>query len=240
MTEENKPITKEDLQSLPAFVQRYLRFAGVVGKPHIRKASIRQEGLLRTQPEQAWAPLTTVENYWVNPPAFEWQGKTTPLPMVKITSRDQFIDGKGHLQVKLLSLLKVADLAGVEVDEIAALRFLSAMAWFPTAFLEDYVRWEPMEEGKARVMVNVYDIHISGTCYFGDDGELVRITAMRYRKMKDGYEKSEWSTLFGAYKQINDFSIPTESGSLWHLGEDDFRYIRVRLLDVQYNFSGSL
>lgn len=236
--EEKKTIIHEEmLQNLPEVVQQYLMSASVVGKERIQKTIIHQEGLLRTQPEQAWAPIETTELYTINPPGFLWKGKTTVLPLVKITARDTFTDGEGHMQVKLLSLLKVADVAGLEVNQIALLRFLSAMVWYPTAFLENFVSWETVDEHTVKVKLSPYDSEITGTYQINDEGKIEKLQALRYRNTGKGFEQAQWSISYHSYKELNGLVVPTESESSWHFDIDDFLYMRTRIKSTQYNKS---
>jgi hypothetical protein len=50
-------ITDAHLTGLPEPVQRYLRYAGVVGKAPIRTVRLKQHGWMRQQPGQKWMPL---------------------------------------------------------------------------------------------------------------------------------------------------------------------------------------
>src|SRR6185437_7734327 len=50
-------ITEEHISSLPEIVQQYLRYTGVVGRESIRTVHLKQQGLMRLQPEQKWLPV---------------------------------------------------------------------------------------------------------------------------------------------------------------------------------------
>jgi hypothetical protein len=63
-------ITEAGLLSLPEQVQRYLSYAGVVGKEPIRTVRLAQHGFMRQQPGQKWMPLIAEQYYTTNPPAF--------------------------------------------------------------------------------------------------------------------------------------------------------------------------
>ena len=54
-------VAEADLAPLPEPVQRYLRYAQVIGKPRVRCAKVRQKGLMRTSPKQNWMPVEAVQ-----------------------------------------------------------------------------------------------------------------------------------------------------------------------------------
>jgi hypothetical protein len=47
-------ITSEMLAGLPEPVRRYLEFSGVLGKPFVRSAIVKQTGKIRQGPEKPW------------------------------------------------------------------------------------------------------------------------------------------------------------------------------------------
>ena len=52
------------------------------------------------------------EEYFITEqPGFMWIGKISLLPLVWITGIDKYIEGEGTFQIKLLSMLTIADAA---------------------------------------------------------------------------------------------------------------------------------
>jgi uncharacterized protein DUF6544 len=88
-------VTEKMLADLPEPVRRYLRYAGVVGKPFPGTVRLRQKGRMRLAPGQPWIPLDAQEHYSVQPPGFVWAGtvRLGPLPVAR--ARDMYADGGG-------------------------------------------------------------------------------------------------------------------------------------------------
>jgi hypothetical protein len=88
-------VTEQMLADLPEPVRRYLRYAGVVGKPFPGTVRLRQKGRMRLAPGQPWIPLDGQEHYSVQPPGFVWAGtvRLGPLPVAR--ARDMYADGGG-------------------------------------------------------------------------------------------------------------------------------------------------
>jgi hypothetical protein len=58
------------LDGLPAPVQRYLVYAGVIGKPMVHTAHLTQTGKMALGPGQPWIPLKAQQCYSVRLPGF--------------------------------------------------------------------------------------------------------------------------------------------------------------------------
>src|SRR5690242_13394023 len=54
-------VTEAMLEGLPAPIQRYLRYAGVVGKPIPQIVRLRQHGKFRTDPQRPWMEIKAEE-----------------------------------------------------------------------------------------------------------------------------------------------------------------------------------
>ncbi|TMD54357.1 MAG: hypothetical protein E6I93_06985, partial [Chloroflexi bacterium] len=96
-------ITDVGLTGLPEVVQRYLRYAGVVGEEPIRTVRLTQQGVMRQQPGKKWIPLVAEQYFTTKPPAFLWHCTMRPIPPVWITATDQFFQGHGSMRIKLWS-----------------------------------------------------------------------------------------------------------------------------------------
>ncbi len=62
-----------------------------------------------------------------------------------------YAGGEGRMLIKAGSLFTVVDDRGPERDQGSMMRYLSEMIWFPTAFLEDNVSIESINDDSARV-----------------------------------------------------------------------------------------
>lgn len=122
---KSKTILEEDIKELPEPVQRYFKYSRVIGMQHINTVSLKQKGYFRMKEGQKMMPMTAEQYYTTNPPAFLWYGKMTPIPLLSIKARDQFIDGQGSMLIKLLGLIKVGEASGAEMDQAALTRYLS-------------------------------------------------------------------------------------------------------------------
>ena len=144
-------VTEEMLEELPEPVRRYLRYAGVVGRPFPGTVRLRQKGRMRTGPGQPWMPLDAEEHYSVQPPGFVWAGtaRLGPLPVAR--ARDMYAGGQGRMLVKVALLWPVVDASGAQMTQGEMTRYLSEMIWFPAAFLADNIAFQAVDDSSASI-----------------------------------------------------------------------------------------
>jgi hypothetical protein len=230
-------ITEADLAPLPEPIQRYLRYAQVLGKPRVRCVKVRQKGLIRTSPTQPWMPVEAVQyTTLAGPQSRTWYAGIKTGPFTLLTGYDRYDNGAGYMLIRLLSKFPVVDVRGPEVDMSALIIFINDMVMWPTAFLSDYIHWEPLNALEARAQVTLHGKQFSAVLRFNGTGELVDfITEDRYRSVGKGYRQDRWSTPLRCYREVNGLRIPSEGDAIWHLPEGEFPYIQVAIGEVRYD-----
>jgi hypothetical protein len=235
-------ITEEEIAHLPPPVQRYMRFSGVVGRHPVRHVRLRQRGRFRTKPGGGWMKITAEQYYAVDEPGLIWIADAGPRPL-SVRVRDMLLEGRGRITVMLLSLLRVGDLAGPELDQGVMLRYLSEMIWFPTALLgptiNRHVRWEPTEtdnDSSARAIFTLDGREVSATFYFDERGAPVNLVAERYFESGGSFTLETWSTPIEAeFRELSGLRIPTRGRAVWHLDSGEFCYADLEIVDVEYD-----
>jgi hypothetical protein len=233
----NETITEADFSPLPEPVQRYLRYANVLNKPRVKCVKVRQKGLMRTSPKQQWMPVEAVQyTTLAGTLSRTWYARIRIGPFSLLTGYDKYDNGAGHMLIRLLSMFPVVNVIGPEVDMSALIIYINDMVMWPTAFLSDFIHWEPIDEKSARMQVSLHDKQFSAVLQFNDTGELVNfITEDRYLSVGKTNQQTKWSTPLRSYRQVNDLYIPTEGEAIWHLPEGDFPYIQVTIGEVKYD-----
>jgi hypothetical protein len=229
-------VTEEMLQKLPEPVKRYLVYTGVLGKPIIQTVRLKQVGKIRKDAEQPWMNFEAKEYYSSNSPCFLWVAymKFFGLPLVKV--RDFYMEGKGNILVKAVSLFTVANSAGKEMDQGAMMRYLNEMMWFPSAFLRDNISFESIDSNSARVTLKDMGKSVTATMYFDFEGKLTNFMAPRYRDMgKNKFELENWSTPIREYGEFEGLKLPLRGAGVWNLKEGDLEYIDLTVTDLKYN-----
>jgi len=228
-------ITEEHLAGLPGAVQRYLRGVGVAGQEAVRTLRLKQKGFFRTKPGGKWLPMTAEQYFATSPPAFLWYGRVQALPLFSISAVDSFLDSHGKMLVKFLSLIRVVDASGPEVDQGALLRYLAEIIWFPTAWLSGCIQWESTDAHSAKATLRHAGLTVSAVLHFNEDGLLDQVTAERYWVENGKFALRHWSGRVEDYREVGGMRIPMKVEVLWHLDTGDFSYFRAEITGTEYN-----
>ena len=233
--EEKKFVTKQDLEGLPPSVQKWLEHSKVVGKEKIRTVRLKQKGLMRTKPDGAWMPVEAEQYFTVDKPGFIWKAKVKMAPLVYLTGKDKYYEGKGKMQIKLLSLFPVVNAQGREIDQGTLVRYLGEIARFPTAALSDYISWEEIDAHSARATMSYKGVTASAVFTFNEQGDLIDFTAKRYMETNGQYVLEDWSGQTKEYREFNGIRISSKTDVIWKLKSGDFNWYKCEITDIDYN-----
>jgi hypothetical protein len=224
------------INNLPEHVQRYFKYSLQENQNYISYVKLKHEGKFRQSQGQGWMPIVGEEYFTTDIPGFLWIGKMKPYPILWIDGMDEFIDGKGNFQIKLLSLFTVVDTKGNESDESELLRWLAETPWFPTSLLPNkYLHWEKVNSISAKAIIEYGNIKASMIFYFNDQGQIVKLNADRYRTVNNSYSNDKWVGYYRDYTKVNDMMIPKEIESTWDLSSGEFNYAKFKVTDIEYN-----
>lgn len=228
-------ITKEHLSTLPPVVQRWLERAKILGKERIHTVHLDQKGKMRTTPRGAWMSVKAEQYFTTDSPCFVWIADVNMMGLLHLSGIDTYKNGKGHMLIKALSLLPVADAKGPETDQGTMVRYLAEICWFPTAALSEYITWEEINPTTAKAIMTYDNITVSGIFYYNLDDDLIAFEADRYYDRKGGATLEKWRIENTAYGERNGIRIPIGSAVTWKLPEVDFTWFKLEILDVKYN-----
>ncbi|HYU76320.1 MAG TPA: DUF6544 family protein [Ktedonobacteraceae bacterium] len=233
-------ITDAHLNRLPEVVQRYLRYAQVVGKESIRTVRAGQKGMYRTQPGKRWFPMVAEQYVTTKPPAFLWHMTSQLFPLVSISVTDRFSAGHGNLRVKLWSLITMGNARGPEMDEGELQRYLAEVAYYPTACLSDAIEWQTIDDSSVKATIRQQGITASAVLHVDGQGQLTHVTTERYMEEHGRYRLEPWSGQYSEYKEVDGMRIPTRFEVTWHLKSGDFNWLQGEITEIEYNQSGKV
>ena len=149
-------------------------------------------------------------------------------------------EGKGHMLVKLLSLIKLVDVRDTyEISQGTLLRYLNEMMWFPSAALNNYIQWEAIDSNSAKATMSYQGVTASAVFHFNELGQLTNFVADRYREAGGEFILTKWSTPISEYGTFEGIRIPSKGEGVWHLNSGEFSYIKVEITEVAYNESST-
>ena len=228
-------VTDEVIAELPAPVQRYMNYTGVVGKPWIDTVSLKYTGQFRLGIDKPWMSMRVDQVYRINPPGFQWKANFKMFGFPLMSALDTYSDGEAHMFGKLAGLFTVFDARDDKLLQGTMVRYLQEMMWFPTAYLGEHVRWESVDDHAADVTFAYSGNQVTGRIYFDDEGRALSFIAERYGEHNGTYKLDNWATPITEYKIYDGFCVPSVGWGVWQLPEGDLTYIKLSVTDIVYN-----
>jgi hypothetical protein len=228
-------VSAAELATLPPCVQHWLNAAGVTGHPRVRSAYLVQRGRMRLKPDASWMPYEARQLTTTSVPSVLWNARVQMLPGVQLLGRDYYTQAKGHMYIRLLGLLPVADARGPYIDQGSQLRYLAEMAFYPTEALQPYLRWEQLNDSTARVYMTQGTEECHADFIFNAQNELCRITGPRYYEEQGKWTKRLWQIDLEGVQQADGLRVPERATLSWQLPEGLFTWAEMTITQLQYN-----
>lgn len=231
----------QEIDSLPAPVQRYFRTVLQDGQPIVSTAQVATEGqFVVGETRENWHGFHAQQMFTAQPPGFDWDARINMAPGIAVFVRDAYIVGKAALHAEVMGLITVADTNGTpELAQGELLRHLAETLWFPTALLPSQgVTWEAVDDTTARATLIDSATSVWLEFRFGQDGLIAAAwTPGRFGTFQGAMQAQPWHVTYRAYAQREGMLIPLESEVVWQLPEGDFPYWRGRVTDVAYAYA---
>jgi hypothetical protein len=230
-----KTIQEDDIKDLPSAVQNWLRNSNVIGKQQIRTVRLKQEGRMRIKKDGPWMPSSADQYFTVDKPGFVWIADVKMSSFFQLSGLDTFKNGKGKMDIKLLSVLSVVDSDGPEINSGSMMRYLAEMMWFPSAALSPYIKWEEVDKNTAMATLEYKGLRGSGTFYFNERGDIIRFLGKRYKEVNGKYILSDWGGENKEYKEFAGIRIPSKSVVIWYEEDNNFEWFECEIKDIEFN-----
>ncbi len=229
-------ITGTDLLPLPPPVQRYLRAAGVLGRPKPRSMRIRFRGEIRGF-DGPWMPFTTVQvNRFDVPERHFWMDATMKgLPTKGLHS---YKDGTARMTIKPLGAFAVQDLSGPALDKAETVTWFNDLCLLaPAALIDPRITWEVLDDRSARAIFTHRDIVISADLFFDAQDRLVDfISDDRVALMPSGtFEQLRFSTPCNTHVVMDGVRVVGHGDAVYLRPDGPFTYGRFNLLELKYD-----
>jgi hypothetical protein len=226
-------VNNERLNELPLPVRKWISASGSL-RYNVSTVRLKQSGFMRTSEDASWMPFTAKQYINTDEPSFVWEAGITAGKLFTITGYDKYIDGEGHMRIRFLSVVPLADSKGSEINQGSLLRYLAEGMWYPSAMLNEYVQWKEINDSSALASITYGGITASGTFTFNRNNDVVSFSAERYREKGGTYQLQTWLIRNVAYKGFQGVRIPYKSEVSWISGEGTFNWLSMEVEEIEY------
>lgn len=228
-------IKDSDLQALPAPVQQYLRFSGVVGKPFPTNMYVKFHGEMRSKTKD-WFSFTSEQYNFFDDPTRLFFMKAKMFG-ITVPGYHRYAHQKAMMNIKLFGLFDAVKLQNEELAKGETVTMLNDMCLMaPASLLNKKLEWEAIDSFRAKVTFTNSTIKVSAVLYFNQNGELIDFIS------NDRYEthSGQWlpfSTPVSEYQTIHGMNLMAYGEAIWHYKDSTFVYGKFNTKEIQYNVS---
>jgi hypothetical protein len=224
---DETPVTEAELVGLPAPVQRYLRFMGVVGRPRDWSFQARFVGRFRMRPGMGWMPADAWQYNSAITVARVFVLRVRLVGLIPMVGKDVYVDGHGRMLGKLLGLITVADGKGDQFDISELTTYLNdAVLVAPSFLLRPDVSLTEVDAGTFDVTLRDGGHSVSGRVYVNEWGAPVDFsTSDRFADLAGGPRRAEWRAPISDWGAASGRPVPGHCCCVWHFPEGEFSYL---------------
>jgi len=230
-------VSDRDIEHLPSPVQKYLRYAGVVGKPRVYNFRIIASGSMRMSVKSEWISINARQyNFYDDPARFFFiKSKLYGIPFDGL---HVYSGSNATMQIKVASLFQVVDAKGEKMNQSEDVTMFNDMCLLaPATLIDKKIKWESIDSLTVKAWFTYNNITVSALLYFNNKGELINFVSGDRYLSADGktYHNYKWSTPCRDYKEYNGRKIATSGEAIWHMPEGDFSYAKFNFSEIEYN-----
>jgi len=216
------PYDHDEIRGLPPPVVRYFEAALTPGRPFIERATLVENGSMRTSPGSQLT-FSAVTRVTVRRPGFISEAYVKGPLGVRVI--DAYAEGQGSF--RLAALFGGLPLAGwkrvhdtrvlAEMARSQLQRWLAEAPWYPTALLPRAgVRWEPVDERSARATI-VDGLNEASLLFrFGNDALVESVYAeSRGRDVRGQLVPTPWEGRFSNPVERVGYVVPRDAAAQW-------------------------
>lgn len=236
-------VTEADLAPLPASVQRYMRFMGVLGRPRDWSFLARFEGSFRRKidadplPVVAWQYSTRLDLARIFRMRIRF-GHVLP-----VIGHDTYAHGEGRMLIRVLDLFPIEDSTGPELDIGELVTYLNdAILLAPSMILGPEASFEAVDDGQFDVSLTDHGRTVRARVTLDARGAptLFRTTDRFFRdpEVPDApWQRTAWSTPAQGYAMHDGRMLPASGQAVWELATGPLTYadFRFNAEDIRFN-----
>jgi hypothetical protein len=234
---DEAPLTEADLAHLPLPAQRWLRRAGVLGKPPITLVHTTFDAILYSAPGAPGMSGLAHQIDVLDPPR-RLLFMTTRMNGLPVAVLHDYEPERAGMRVRAARLFDVVDLSGPDFARIETVTFLNDLCAFaPSALVGPAFAWTPIDDHSATVSYTAGPNTVTATLFFDEAGDLVDFASDDRADVsaKGGAKRMRWTTPLSDHREFEGRRVPGRGEAIWHREDGPFTYGRFTVREVTFN-----
>jgi hypothetical protein len=234
---QKESFTKVEISKLPSPVQRYFEYCGYIGTPKMSYMAIYYHNVdFVLSQEKPKLEIDYIQYNFVEEP-IRFAYIDSSLYGIPFEGLDTYRNGTGSMKGVLAKTFTLFDQKGDGMNKASIVTCLSESLLIPNLALQDFIRWEEIDETHARATIDFYGISASGIFTFDINGAMLKFTTDDRENIdtNGNAQKVKWSAIFGDYKESNGIKHPTSLQAVWHFETGDLVYFDGKDIIFKYD-----
>ncbi len=234
-------IEEADLRPLPEAVRRYLRQAGVVGKPRVKSVRARFSGGMKSSHDGDFMTFTS-EQVNVFAPAARYFFMEASLRGVPFAALHRFEAGRATMDVRIASVIPMIHAEGKEMNQSETVTLFNDLCILAPAALVDAtasgaIRWTEVDAHVVDARFENAGQVIGARLTFDDAFQLTGFVSEDRFQSEDGvhFQRYPWSTPLRDYRDFGGVRLASHGDATWIEPGGAFVYGRFDLQEVSYD-----
>jgi hypothetical protein len=230
---EKNLLTEKEIEHLPAPVQKYLRYAGVINKEKVNNVKIVFDVEMREKGKD-WFKATSVQYNFFDEPTrlFYMQAKMFGMT---VPGYHRYVEAKATMDIRLFGLFPIVKQSGDIMNKTETVTLFNDMCLMvPATLIDKRIQWEPIDSLTTKAIFTNRGISISAILYFNETGQLINFTSDDRTAISD-MKQYRFSTPVAGYENINGINVMSGGEATWHYLDGDFVYGKFNLKNIKYN-----
>jgi len=201
-------VTEADLTPYPQQLQRYLRRAGVVGKPRVRNVRLTFTAQMRNDAASPWMESTATQYEFYDPPArlFFMQASRSGLPFDVF---HRYVGADATFQVRVAGLIPMVNESGPLMTRSETVTLFNDMCLLaPGSLIGAPVTWTVVDDSTLGARYSNAGHTIDAVLTFDASGDIENFVSHDRGKEVDGKQIIvSWDTPVSAYASFDGVRI---------------------------------
>jgi hypothetical protein len=229
-------VAESDLADMPPVVQRWLRRAGVVGKPRVRSLHAEFTAEMRSGRDEAWmkSRADQYEFFSPNERLFFMKAHLYGIPFHVL---HHYAGDSASMRVRVLGLIPVSTVRGAEMTKSETVTLLNDMCVFaPGALIGAPVTWTVLTERTVQATFTNAGYRVAAILTFDESGDLANFRSDD-RSRADGttMRRLPWTTPLSDYRAFGGVRLAARGDAQWTDSSGTWAYGRFTLQRIEYN-----